>query len=287
MKSPNAVLLCSLAVMATMPGTRAVGAAPGPRPGAAVGGVKWDPRNFNGIWFLAMDDPASTTYAKSADLKPGTPQYWGFDTSPELKAPYLQYYERRREADVKAGRDFTPTCKPMGLPLLPVGEYADEILQNANQINWFQEFPGETWRIYLDGRPHRNVAEYPATLTGDSIGRWEGDTLVVDTINIRTDTLLYGQGRAAPNMGHSDKLHIVQRIRLLDKNHLQIKATLEDPDALVKPWHYTLTFDRGRPGSEIIEYLCDDNNREHLDPKTGQEITEIPQRHNPPTPPPK
>lgn len=285
MRSRKILPLYSLAVIALTLGAWPVHAATGRE--AHGGGVKWDRRDFNGIWFLAMDDPASASYAKSAALKPGTPQYWGFDTSPELKAPYLQYYRRRREADRKAGRDFTPTCKPMGLPLLAVGEYANEILQNANQINWFQEFPGETWRIYLDGRRHRNAAEYPATLTGDSTGRWDGDTLVVDTINIRTDTLLYGQGRAAINMGHSDKLHIVQRIRLTDRNHLQIEATLEDPEALVRAWHYTLTFDRGRPGSEVIEYLCDDNNREHLDPKSGQEITEIPQRHDPPPAPPK
>lgn len=285
MRSRKILLFCSLAVIAALLGPPPAGAAAGP--GAAAPVAKWDRRDFNGIWFLAMNDPASAAYAKSAELKPGTPQYWGFDTAPELKGRYLQYYEQRRQADVKAGRDFTPTCKPMGLPLLPVGEYANEILQNSNQINWFQEFPGETWRIYLDGRPHRNPAQYPATLTGDSTGRWDGDTLVVDTINIRTDTLLYGQGRAAANMGHSDKLHIVQRIRRLDKNHLQIKATVEDPEALVRPWHYTLTFDRGPPGSEIIEYLCEDNNQEHLDPKSGREITEIPARHNPPKPPPK
>jgi hypothetical protein len=82
-------------------------------------------------------------------------------------------------------------------------------------------------------------------------------------------------------------LHLVQRLRLLDKNHLQIKGTVEDPLALVRPWHYTLTFDRARPGTEIVEYLCEDHNQEHLDPKSGEEITEIPVRHNPPKPPPK
>lgn len=277
MRSRKILLLCNLAAIALMLGARLVAAAPSS--GAHAAEASWEPRNFNGVWFLAMDDPANQ--ADSVEPKPGTPQYWGFDTDPDLKGPYLQYYRRRREADLKAGRDFTPTCKPMGLPLLTVGEYANEILQTANQINWFQEFPGETWRIYLDGRPHRDPAEYPASLTGDSIGTWDGDTLVVDTINIRTDTLLYGQGRSASHMGHSAKMHLVQRIRLIDRNHLQIKGTVEDPVALVRPWHYTLTFDRAPPGSEIIEYLCDDNNREHLNPKNGQEITVLPAFHPP------
>lgn len=249
--------------------------------------VSWDPRNFNGIWLLAgggLDDPQGSGSSTGApggnkDLSDD----WGFDTRPQLKGPYLREYQQRREADRKAGRDFMVTCKPNGMPALTAGPYANEILQNAAQINWFQEFPGETWRIYLDGRPHPNPAEYPATLTGHSTGRWDGNTLVIDTVNIRTDTLLFGQGRSENHLGHSDKMHMVQRIRLLDRDHLQVKGTVEDPEALVTPWQYTLTFHR-HPGEEIVEYLCDDNNRESLDPKTGQEITDIPPRRNPPKP---
>jgi len=247
----------------------------------SAGQVKWERRDFNGLWLLAgygldqgdTDAPAGTKKDLSDD--------WGFDTRPQLKGAYLREYQQRREADRKAGRDFMVTCKPNGMPALTAGPYANEILQNDKQINWYQEFPGETWRIYLDGRPHPNPAEYPATLTGHSTGKWDADTLVVDTIHIRTDTLLFGQGRSANHLGHSDKMHIVQRIRLLDRDHLQVKGTVEDPEALVKPWRYTLTF-RRHSGEEIVEYLCDDNNHESLDPKTGQEITEIPARKNPP-----
>jgi hypothetical protein len=265
--------------------TRPVGAAvsaAGP-----AGGVNWDRRNFNGIWLLAgggLDDPEGSDSSTGAPGdKKDLSDDWGFDTRPQLKGPYLREYQQRREADRKAHRDFMVTCKPNGMPALTAGPYANEILQNEKQINWFQEFPGETWRIYLDGRPHPDSAEYPATLTGHSTGKWDGDTLVVDTVNIRTDTLLFGQGRSANRLGHSDKMHILQRIRLLDRDHLQIKGTVEDPLALVTPWQYTLTFHR-HPGEEIVEYLCDDNNRESLDPKTGQEITEIPPRRNQPKP---
>ncbi len=232
---------------------------------APPGGTKWDRRNFNGIWLLAgggLDDPEGSGSGNGApggnkDLSDD----WGFDTRPQLKGPYLREYQQRREADRKAGRDFMVTCKPNGMPALTAGPYANEILQNDKQINWFQEFPGETWRIYLDGRPHPNPAEYPATLTGHSTGKWDGDTLVVDTVHIRTDTLLFGQGRSANHLGHSDKMHIVQRIRLVDLDHLQIKGTVADPEALVTPWQYTLTFHR-HSGEEIVEYLCDDNNYE-------------------------
>jgi hypothetical protein len=278
-------LLMTAAVIASALDARPLGAASNEV--ARAREVSWDPRNFNGIWLLAgggLDDPQGSGSSTGApEGNKDLSDDWGFDTRPQLKGPYLREYQQRREADRKAGRDFMVTCKPNGMPALTAGPYANEILQNAAQINWFQEFPGETWRIYLDGRPHPNPAEYPATLTGHSTGRWDGNTLVIDTVNIRTDTLLFGQGRSENHLGHSDKMHMVQRIRLLDRDHLQVKGTVEDPEALVTPWQYTLTFHR-HPGEEIVEYLCDDNNRESLDPKTGQEITDIPPRRNPPKP---
>jgi len=280
---PGPLLLLTFILTAMVISVDARSASAAANQNAPADGVKWDRRNFNGLWLLAgggLDDPNSSgppTGARNSDLSDD----WGFDTRPQLKGRYLRDYQQRREADRKARRDFMVTCKPNGMPALTAGPYANEILQNATQINWFQEFPGETWRIYLDGRPHPSSDEYPATLTGHSTGSWQADTLVVDTVNIRNDTLLFGQRRSTKGLGHSDKIHILQRIRLLDPDHLQVKGTVEDADALVKPWQYTLTFHR-HPGEEIVEYLCDDNNRESLDPKTGQEITEIPPRHNQP-----
>jgi hypothetical protein len=250
---------------------------------AQTADVKQDQRDFNGIWLLVGGGLDSPDGAGPGTGAPGhetdSSDDWGFDTRPQLKGKYLQEYQRRKQADQKAGRDFMVTCKPNGMPALMAGPYANEVLQNAKQLNWFQEFPGETRRIYLDGRPHPNPDEYPATLTGHSTGKWEANTLVVETVNIRTDTLLFGQGRSTSGLGHGEKTRIVERMRLLDPDHLQVKGTVEDSDALVKPWQYTLTYHRHR-GEEIVEYLCDDNNRESLDPKTGEEITDIPPRRN-------
>jgi hypothetical protein len=254
----------------------------------SAGEAQWDRRDFNGIWHLTSYDTHrdSTSDTAASQSEPEVIDEWGFGTYPQLKGKYLQDYQERREADRKAGRNFLVTCKPNGIPALLVGPYATEILQNEKQINWFQEFPGETWRIYLDGRPHLDPEAYPATLTGHSTGKWEGDTLVVDTVNIRTDTLLFGQGRSTNGLGHSEKMHIVMQMRLIDAEHLQVNATVKDPEALVQPWQFTLTYHR-HPGEEIVEYLCDDNNTERLDPLTGREITEIPQRRNQPNSPPE
>jgi hypothetical protein len=255
------------------------------RENAAADDVKWDRRDFNGIWLLAgsaLDNPAATVAVTGAlASEPDPSDDWGFDTRPKLKGKFLQDYRQRKQADRKAGRDFLVTCKPNGMPALLAGPYGNEVLQNKKQINWFQEFPGETWRIYLDGRPHPDPEEYPATLTGHSTGKWDGDSLVVETVNIRTDTLLFGQGRSERKLGHGDKMRVTTRIRLLDADTLQVKGTVEDAEALVTPWQYTLTYHR-HPGEEIVEYLCDDNNRESVDPRTGREITEIPPRRNRP-----
>jgi hypothetical protein len=258
--------------------------------GAAASEAKWDRRDFNGIWQLAgssLDTAgASGPIAGAPERELDLADDWGFDTRPQLKGKYLQDYRQRKQADKQAGRDFMVTCQPNGMPALTAGPYANEILQNAKQLNWFQEFPGETWRIYLDGRPHPNPEEVAATLTGHSTGKWDGNTLVVETVHIRTDTLLFGQGRSAKSLGHSDKMRIVTRFHRVDAEHLQVKGTVEDPEALVTPWQYTLTY-RRQPGEEIVEYLCEDNNQEKLDPVTGREITEIPPQRNQPNSPPK
>lgn len=237
------------------------------RAAASTDSGKWEKRDFNGVWQILNNDRHGAN-----EVAPDLSRIddWGFDTLPQLKPPYLQETQRAHKP---------VTCQAHGLPGLLAGPYATEILQNEQQINWFQEFPGQTWRIYLDGRPHPNADEYPATLNGHSTGKWDGDTLVVDSVNIRTDTLLYGQGRSEKDLGHSDKLHVVNRIRRIDRDHLQVEGTVEDPEALVKPWHYTLVFHR-HPDVEVIEYLCEDNIHDFWDEKNQKEVTEIPKQRN-------
>jgi len=85
--------------------------------------------------------------------------------------------------------------------------------------------------VPTDGRKHRD--EVPPAFRGESVGRWDGDTFVVDTTNFTDNTWISAEGRVSP---HSDQLHIVERYRRVDANTLEIDATLEDPDMLTKPW---------------------------------------------------
>jgi hypothetical protein len=85
--------------------------------------------------------------------------------------------------------------------------------------------------VPTDGRPHRD--DQPPTYRGDAVGRWDGDTFVVDITNFTDDTWMSAEGRVS---FHSDALHIVERYRRVDAETLEIEATVEDPKVLTGPW---------------------------------------------------
>ena len=105
--------------------------------------------------------------------------------------------------------------------------------------------------IPTDGRPHRD--EVAPSYHGDSVGRWEGDTLVVDTRNFNGQNWVMDHGNVS---FYSDALHLVERYRRLDANTLEINTTIEDPGALTQPWvvpTYLLTL---APFDQIMEVPC-------------------------------
>jgi Carboxypeptidase regulatory-like domain len=112
-------------------------------------------------------------------------------------------------------------------------------------------------QIYLDGRGHpRDLAP---TWTGHSIGHWEGDTLVVDTVGFNDKTWL------PDGVPHSEKMHLTERFHRADLGHLEIEITIEDPDTLIKPWVIKRVADLD-PNDEVLESICNENerDREHM-----------------------
>ena len=102
---------------------------------------------------------------------------------------------------------------------------------------------------------------------GDSVGRWEGDTLVVDAIGFNDKTWLAGTGTF-----HSEALHIVERYTRVDKDQINYEAVVEDPILLARPWTIRRTF-MLREGVRVREYVCAENN---LDPGRYQEYLKNP-----------
>jgi hypothetical protein len=177
---------------------------------------------------------------------------------PELSAfpPYNAEYQARYDkitADLRAGVriiDGSAMCLPQGMPrMMVIGYPIDIIVQPKRVVMLFE--PGQQRRIiHTDGRSHTDPAELDPTYSGESIGHWEGNTLVVDTVGIRED-LVFDYSLAP----HSDELRITERIRRLGDT-LEIEMTLEDAKAFTRPWQIKRTY-KLQPTWEIKEFVCD------------------------------
>jgi hypothetical protein len=116
----------------------------------------------------------------------------------------------------------------------------------------------ETFHDYqlvpTDGRPHRD--DQPPTYRGDAVGRWDGDTFVVDVTNFTDDTWISAEGRVS---FHSDALHVVERYRRVDAETLEIEATVEDPKVLTGPWKVPKQTLRLAPFDALLTLDCASN----------------------------
>lgn len=169
-----------------------------------------------------------------------------------------KYAEAQKAAALAAEKgiqigDSTASCMPQGMPTFWGGPFAFEIMQTGKQINVLQEWNEQTRRIYLDGRKHPE--DLDPTFNGHSIGHWEGNTLVVDSVGFREQVYV-----AMVNSGHSDQMHITERLRLIEPDILEITMVITDELAYVQPQTRTTRLKRRRD-MEIQEYICAENNR--------------------------
>ncbi len=182
--------------------------------------------------------------------------------------PYNVEWEAKYQkllADNLAGKPTDPTagCVPGGMPRIMTTPYPFEIVIQPNRVLILHEVSSQVRRIWTDGRPH--PADLDPTYMGHSIGHWEADTLVVDTVGMRGDTVF--DVTAAP---HSDKIHVIERIRRLSPTTLEDQFVVEDPVAFTRPWRVVRTYDL-KPDWQITEYVCEENNRNPInaDGSTG------------------
>jgi hypothetical protein len=209
------------------------------------------PPDFSGAW-------GPYRGGRGADPKLAPPP----STPAVLKPQYAKAYDARRKAETEANQRGEPLatsgsmCVPYGVPsMMSVAVYPVEFIQTPKQITIIAEAFSEVRRVYLD-KPQAKMGEVPPGYYGRSVGRWEGDTLVIDTIGIK-ETVQYQR------MPHSDQMRITERIRLITPDILHDQITIEDPVVLEKPFTYTLAY-RRMPDYEMVEFVCD-NNREYVD----------------------
>jgi hypothetical protein len=180
-----------------------------------------------------------------------------------LKPEYAKEYDARRAAEAEATRRGEPTasaavlCNPYGMPrMMAVASYPVEILQTPGQLTIITEAFSEVRRVYLD-QPQQPIDEVPPGYYGHSVGRWDGDTLVIDTVGIKESVPGYN------GIPHSSQMRIVERMRLVAPDVLHDQVTIHDPVVLEKPVTYTLGY-RRLPDYKMVEFVCE-NNREYVD----------------------
>lgn len=172
---------------------------------------------------------------------------------PELKPGKESYRVVRGPNDPGALSD----CMPIAGPAAYTVPYQFQIVQNANYVLILHEYPGVFRIVPVEGpgNPVAHPVDPDPTWLGDSIGRWEGDTLVVDTVGFNTNTELSGYK-------HSESLHIVEKFTRPNPETLQYEATLEDPEVFVRPWTVSRTFGLRPDLKKIDEFVCE-NNRDY------------------------
>lgn len=171
---------------------------------------------------------------------------------PKLTPPYAARYaewRRRFETDGSQEPDTVTRCLAFGVARF--GTMPMEIIQTPGQVTMNLGVLRDIRRIYLDGIGHTVGAD--PSFSGDSVGRWEGDTLVVETINVRAGQL---DRNGVP---YSDKLTAVERIRRVSPTRLEIEMTLTDPEAFEEPFTIRRAYVPMPPGSRFEEYVCEYN----------------------------
>ena len=182
-----------------------------------------------------------------------------------LKAPYAKPYETRRATEDEAAKRGEPlataavSCVPYGMPrMMAVALYPVEIIQRADQITLITEAFSEVRRVYMN-QPQLPIDDVPPGYYGHSVGRWDGASLVIDTVGIKESVLSYQM------LPHSSQMRITERMRLVTPDMMHDQITIEDPVVLEKPVVYTLAY-RRMPNYEMVEFICE-NNREYVDEK--------------------
>ena len=247
------------AIGATTAGTPAATAPAAGKPAAKGGlqGTSWSSiahlPDWSGVWELDWQSGRSPLGSRPSQ------------NPPKLTPEYAAMAEKYRAAQKEGEHQQTETanCVPPGMPQIMTQPYPVEFLFTPGKVTVAIEAYSQMRRIYVDGRPH--MEDPDPTYQGDSIGHWEGDTLVVDTIGFIPDSYI------TPATNHSDQMRIEERIRRVGADDMEIRTTIYDPKALLEPWSVTRFYKR-HTDWDLKEYICTQNNRDSADPEGRADI---------------
>jgi hypothetical protein len=229
--------------------------------------------NFEGIW-----QASGSAAADLQDHAAGLNMLAGRSVVVGGTIPYQPWAAAKKAENfrIRAKADPLAQCYIPGTPRIMYLDFPFQIFQTPQAIAIAFEWSLDYRLIYTDGSPHPKDID---SWMGDSRGRWDGDTLVVDVSNNNDKTWLDMTGDF-----HSDALHVIERYRMTDSDTIQYEATLEDVKVFTRPWTIRLTLHRRTDRDRLFEYVCQAEAEEANGAFTREERTWYP--GNGTTPPP-
>ena len=202
--------------------------------------------DLNGVWEV-LSTAAWDLQAHPARL--GVPAGQGVVEGNEI--PYQPWALAKKQENFKNRETADPeaNCRLLGVPRMMYTPYPFQIVQSPAYVAIFHEYVHTTRSIFMNSDHPPGDIEW---FTGDSRGRWEGDTLVVDVKHFTDQTWLDRAGNF-----HSEALHLVERFTLITPDHIQYDVTLEDPEVFTRPWKISLIlYRRKETNVRVLEYEC-------------------------------
>jgi len=224
-------------------------AAPGPVP--KVEGVY-----FSGMW----EDPEPPEVLRPPGAPPRKVQSMG---TPPLKEPYATQVRQRQQEQAAAtarGETRANGCRPGGFPGMMMPVFPLEVIQSPGQVTIVAEAFEQARRIYLNEK-QIPVEDAEPLFRGHSVGHWEGNVLVVNTIGLKESVRVSG-------VPHSPNMRVDERITVTSTDTWEDEITITDPEYLTKPWTFTIKYNR-KNDYKINEFVCEDDRIEQ-DPETGK-----------------
>jgi hypothetical protein len=222
--------------------------------------------DFTGVWDRqAPQVQPNPRTASGSPASPNGPQFAGQapPIKPEFKAAYDAEVKRLADAEQRGEPTTSQNtmCLPQGMPAMMLAIFPMEVIQTPKQVTVIEEAFTQIRRLYIGEDPPK-VEDAEPGFYGHTGAKWDGDTLVAETVGIKTNVLYR-------NVPHSENLRIHERLKMLDADHFEDEVTYVDPQYLTGPWTWKWTYQR-RNGYKMLEYVCEDN-REFADPVTGQQ----------------
>ena len=165
--------------------------------------------------------------------------------------PYQPWALARRDENRASRRAADPEakCYQPGVPRVTYMPFPFRIVQQVDQVTILYEYIHAVRNVYMNSEHPRGPIEW---WMGDSRGRWEGDTLVIDAVHFTDQTWLDRSGNF-----HSEELHVVERYTRAGPDHIRYEATIEDSKVFTRPWKMAMTlYRRTEPETELMEYEC-------------------------------